>query len=86
MNDGDWELQHLTAESTSKKNAAAQTDRESRQHDKEFKKGKKRPPPRRKTEIRQEEGEGHCHPALSTSYALTDGKHHQSCFCANPLK
>lgn len=84
MSERDGELMHLTAESTSKESSGLVAQTASRLPDREIKIGKEDVAKTwRVTEIGQREkvkemgrgGDGHCHPVLSTSFDMTDGKH-----------
>ena len=85
MSSRDGELMHLTAESTSEESRSLVAQTASRLPDREIKIGKKDAAEtwewrrargqRQKVNAMGSSGDGHCHPLLSTSFDMTDGKH-----------
>lgn len=73
---------HLTAESTSMDSSSLVAQAASRLPDREIKRGEEGPyldlsesGQREKVKEMGRSGNGHCHPVLSISFAMTDGKH-----------
>lgn len=82
---------HLTAESTSKESCSLAKQTESRLPDREIKIGKEDATESwewQRSDKRESErvGSGHCHPVLSTSFDMTDGKHSYSSFSVLTLR